>query len=120
MLGLDQTISGLAKFGVGSRGGSGGSLVWVKTKSDRRKKAIRASKTTPCRSGSTTIIFSNSLSTDVIVVLFVLLQGVSDEESKTSPWTYIAKYKLMVEEELSKLDGYEIKLVSHRVLVFKE
>ncbi|XP_020601655.1 sterol-4-alpha-carboxylate 3-dehydrogenase, decarboxylating-like [Orbicella faveolata] len=32
-------------------------------------------------------------------------KGVSDEESRTSPWTYIAKYKLMVEEELSKLDG---------------
>ena len=48
------------------------------------------------------------------------MQGVSDEESRTSPWTYIAKYKLMVEEELSKLDGYEIKLVSQRVLLSKD
>lgn len=36
-------------------------------------------------------------------------QGLSDEKSKTSPWTLIAKYKLMVEEELAKLDGYETK-----------
>jgi len=36
-------------------------------------------------------------------------QELSDEKSKTSPWTLIAKYKLMVEEELAKLDGYETK-----------
>ena len=47
-------------------------------------------------------------SVDLREVLF-LWQGVSDEDSKTSPWTQIAKYKLMVEEELAKLEGYEIK-----------
>jgi len=92
----------------------------------RRRKAGTASKTKhgplfSSRSGSATEIFSISLSTDVIVVWFVLLQGVSDEESKTSPWTCIAKYKLMVEEELSKLDGYEIKLhvVSHICVIIQ-
>ena len=39
---------------------------------------------------------------------FTVWQGESDEKSKTSPWTQIAKYKLLVEEELAKLDGYEI------------
>lgn len=41
-----------------------------------------------------------------------LWQDVSDENSKTSPWTQIAKYKLMVEEELAKLDGYEIQCLT--------
>ena len=46
----------------------------------------------------------------IIIIKFVLsfydfLQGESDEKSKTSPWTCIAKYKLMVEEELAKLEG---------------
>lgn len=39
---------------------------------------------------------------------FTVWQGESDEKSKTSPWTQIAKYKLLVEEELANLDGYEI------------
>ena len=34
-----------------------------------------------------------------------MIQGESNEKSKTSPWTCIAKYKLMVEEELAKLEG---------------
>ena len=55
---------------------------------------------------------SNPLSADIIMYGLFLWQGVSDEESKTSPWTYIAKYKLMVEEELAKLEGYEIKSVT--------
>ena len=29
-------------------------------------------------------------------------------DSKKSPWTCIAKYKLMVEQEIAKLGGYEI------------
>jgi len=48
-----------------------------------------------------------------------LWQGVSDEESKTSPWTYIAKYKLMVEEELAKLEGYEIKSVTEYYIIIQ-
>ena len=36
---------------------------------------------------------------------YFIIQGESDEKSKTSPWTCIAKYKLMVEEELAKLEG---------------
>lgn len=49
--------------------------------------------------------------------LFLLLwQGVSDENSKMLPWTQIAKYKLMVEEELAKLEGYEIINIEKLVL----
>ena len=36
---------------------------------------------------------------------YFMIQGESDEKSKTSPWTCIAKYKLLVEEELAKLEG---------------
>ena len=32
----------------------------------------------------------------------------SNADSKKSPWTCIAKYKLMVEQEIAKLGGYEI------------
>ena len=32
------------------------------------------------------------------------------------PWTQIAKYKLMVEEELAKLEGYEIINIEKLVL----
>ena len=40
----------------------------------------------------------------------------SSEDSKTSPWTHIAKYKLMVEHELAKLNGYKIISVFKTVL----
>ena len=48
--------------------------------------------------------------------VFTVWQGESDEKSKTSPWTQIAKYKLLVEEELAKLDGYEIMSYLHWIL----
>lgn len=40
----------------------------------------------------------------------------SDEKSKTSPWTLIAKYKLMVEEELAKLDGLNYVIVRPAII----
>ncbi|EDO44998.1 predicted protein [Nematostella vectensis] len=36
---------------------------------------------------------------------------VSEEEGKMSPWTGLAKYKLMVEEELSKIEGLDFVIV---------
>lgn len=43
-------------------------------------------------------------------------KGVSDENSKMSPWTQIAKYKLMVEEELAKLDGLNYVIVRPAII----
>lgn len=43
-------------------------------------------------------------------------KGVSDENSKTSPWTQIGKYKLMVEEELAKLDGLNFVIVRPAII----
>lgn len=43
-------------------------------------------------------------------------KGESDEKSKTSPWTCIAKYKLMVEEELAKLEGLNYVIVRPAII----
>lgn len=43
-------------------------------------------------------------------------KGESDEKSKTSPWTQIAKYKLLVEEELAKLDGLNYVIVRPAIM----
>lgn len=43
-------------------------------------------------------------------------KGMSSEDSKTSPWTHIAKYKLMVEHELAKLNGLNFVIVRPAII----
>ena len=40
----------------------------------------------------------------------------SDEESKVSPWTLVAKYKLKVEEELKKIEGLNYVIVRPAII----
>lgn len=46
-------------------------------------------------------------------------KGISNEDSKKSPWTHIAKYKLMVEQEIARLDGLNFIVVRPAIIYGK-